>query len=320
MKRDPQIACLAAHAPAALSPDSLPPALALLRWGQNETVQGVFVVNERTRRAVDAQVAGGIRDRVVLDYEHNSEPFHPRYQPPPRKHAAAGVPVCSPEQGLGLADLAWTPSGREYALEYPDLSAAVDFDPATREVTGLRSAALCKQGAAVRGVAFFTAPEGETVTKGEPMEELLKKAQDMIAALEARVAALESSLGAAGKKAEDAETKAVAAMSAADQVKVDFAALSAERVKERKAALLDEAKRAGKVVPLNEASVAALSIDDLAATIASLKPGVVPLKSHTAPEGSAALSADTVLAQYNAITDPVERSRFFAENRKSLGL
>lgn len=307
MKSDTVIACLAA-APANLDASALPCSLTLLRWGANETAQGVFIVNERTARAIAAQVEGGIRDRVILDYEHSSEPFHPRYQPPPRKHAAAGRPACSPELGLALEELSWTPSGKEYAPEYPDLSPAVDFDRATREVTGLRSAALCKQGAAKNGVAFFSAEEAANKTEVKPMdEEMLKK-------LEARIAALETKLAAL-------EPKATQALSASEGLRDQFAALSAEGVKAQKRALIDQAKREGKIVQLNDSAVAALSVEDLTAHVAALKPGKVPLKALT-PEGtgSAALDADTALAQYDAIQDPAEKAAFFRAHRADMGL
>ena len=307
MKSDTVIACLAA-VPANLDASSLPGSLTLLRWGENETAQGVFIVNERTARAIRAQVAGGIRDRVILDYEHSSEPFHPRYQPPPRKHAAAGRPACSPELGLALEALSWTPSGKEYAPEYPDLSPAVDFDRATREVTGLRSAALCKQGAAVNGVAFFSAEEAANTNEVNPMdEETMKK-------LEARVAALETKLAAL-------EPKASQALSASEGLRDQFAALSAEAVKARKSAVIDQAKREGKIVQLNESAVAALSVEDLTAHVAALKPGKVPLKALT-PEGTgtAALDADTLIAQYNAIGNAEERGAFFKAHRADMGL
>lgn len=315
MKCEHQIACLAAQKPdTPLDASRLPDSITLLKWGTNETAQGPFIVNARTAACLAAQLSGGIRDRVILDFEHSSEKFHPNYQPPPRKHAAAGRPACSPELGLALQALSWTPGGREFALEYPDLSAAVDFDPATREVIGLRSAALCKQGAAVHGAAFFSADEALTNPNGVThMEELLKAAQAAIDALTKRIDALETKLG-------QAETSTAAAMSAADDIKARFAALSAEGLKARKAAMVDQARREGKVLPLNETAIAALSEEDLAATIAACKPGKVPLAQQTGKPAAAALDADAVMAQYNAIKDPAERSRFFNEHRADMGL
>jgi phage I-like protein len=310
MKSDTRIACLASAVPANLDASALPAQLTLLHWGRNETAQGVFIVNERTLGAIDAQVKGGIRDRVMLDYEHSSEPFHPRYLPPPRKHAAVGRPACSPELGLALQALSWTPSGKEFALEYPDLSPAVDFDLATREVTGLRSAALCKQGAAVNGTAFFSADEATVTTEGvKPMDEILKA----IEAINKRLDALEAGLKPAAEQAAEA-------LSAAEGVKTQFAALSLEAVKSRKAAILDQARREGKVVQLNDTSVAALSVDDLCAHVAALKPGRVPLSAKTDESGTAALDADGLMAQYNAIKDPAERGAFFSANRAALGM
>lgn len=316
VKSETRIACLASAVPANLDASALPSQLVLLKWGRNETAQGVFIVNERTAAAITEQVSGGIRDRVMLDYEHSSEPFHPRYIPPPRKHAAVGQPACSPELGLALMALTWTPSGKEFALEYPDLSPAVDFDPSTRVVTGLRSAALCKQGAAINGTAFFSADDAAMLkTEGNPkMEELLKAAQTAIDKLTARIDALETKLGAA-------EAKTVAAMSASEEIRTQFALLSAESGKASKMAVIDQAKREGKVIQLNESSIAALSLDDLKAHVALLKPGKVPLQPQTASgTGTAALDADTLMAQYNAIEDPIERAQFFKAHSSGMGL
>ncbi len=319
MKRSKRIAFLQS-ASAGLAPDgsALPERILLLRRGLNRTLQGDFIVNGRTDEAIAAQVAGKVFDRVMLDFQHNSEKSHPNYQPPPRHHAAVGTPFTDPD-GLGMASLEWTPSGRKHAGDYPDLSPAVGFDPETREVLSLSSAALCPQGATIGGMAFFEAdqdddPPAATQTKG-PQQMDPAKLQEMFDAMNKRIEALETKLAKAGSDAS-------AALSAADGARTALAALDADRVKARKTAIIDAAKRAGKVLHLSETAIAALSAEDLQAHADAVPGGRVPLAPLTpaGDGGAAALSAERMIEQYNAIQDPDERGAFFNAHRAAMGL
>lgn len=317
MKSDRHIACIVTGQ-AALDASALPTRLTLLRWGRNDTAQGVFIVNGRTVEGIRRQVSGGIFDRVMLDFQHNSERGHPNYQPPPRHHAAVGRPECVEGEGIAMGALEWTPKGKEFALDYPDLSACVAFDKATREVTGLRSAALCTQGAAVNGIAFFDAgdePENPHEVQTMPEE------NPAVAALSSEVKSFGARLDAIEKLLTPAKADAAAALSATETLKTQFAALSAEGTKLRKAAMLDLAKREGKIVALSESAIAALSEDDLKDHLGKLQKGKVPLGRQTTTETeAAALDADALMGQYNAITDPTEKAAFFKAHRAEMGL
>lgn len=315
MKSDRQIACVTADGFSALDASALPTDLTFLRWGRNDTTQGVYIVNERTVDAIRRQVSGGVFDRVMLDFQHNSEKGHPNYQPPPRHHAAVGKPVCESGKGLGLASLEWTPKGKEFAPDYPDLSACVMFDKTTREVTGLRSGALCPQGSAINGIAFFEAgdePEIKPEKHTMPME--MEAVMAELKKLGERMTALEQLVT-------PAKADASAALSATETLKTQFAALSAEGVKIRKNAIIDQAKREGKIIGLNETAIAALSEGDLTDYVGKLPKGKIPMQQKT-PEGdgAAALDTDGLMAKYNGIEDPAERSAFFRAHRAEMGL
>jgi hypothetical protein len=126
----------------------LPPRIKLLSWGVNETTEGPITVNERSLEAfADMQRKTG-RERVALDFEHNTVPGTPEYErtQEPRAVAAYGTPLIIQGEGLFLDGLTYTEIGEANAANYEDVSAA----PFTNDglVLGLHSAALTRTGAA----------------------------------------------------------------------------------------------------------------------------------------------------------------------------
>lgn len=134
----------------------LPARIKLLNWGRNETVKGPVFVTETTAALLPQNQKRLGFDRVALDYEHNTVEGTDEFKrtTEPRKVAAFGVPLVVAGDGLYLDELQWTPSGKENAREYCDLSPAPLLSGA-RDVVFLHSSALCRQGA-VEGLSFFS--------------------------------------------------------------------------------------------------------------------------------------------------------------------
>lgn len=267
----------------ALSAEKLPEELKLLRWGQNDTALGVFVVNDRTLEAIKAQCSGNVYNHVTIDFEHNSEPRHQNYQPPPRKHAGVGEPHCSEDQGLCLLNCVWTPSGEEYGRDYPDVSPSLIYDKVTREVLGLSSVGLCPNGA-VHGLSFFAAerPNPENNNQDKETNMTLEELAAQMAAMQETLAGLRSEIDAIKPNAEIKVTpddipdiKPLEEKIAA--LKEDVQASTARTEKEMMMAI---ARHEGKAVGLSNEAVAALSATDLRAHLDGLKP-TVPLTQKT---------------------------------------
>jgi Mu-like prophage I protein. len=254
----------------ALKSDALPSSLTLLAWGENPTDRGVRIVNEQTEAAVQQQVAAGVFDRVLVDFEHNSCKGHPNYQPPPRKHAGAGTVFCSGDRGLGIEGVEWTPHGKEFAPDYPDLSPAILEHRASGVVMGLQSVGLVPNGGVV-GLSFFS-PITDDYAKGSVMD---------IEALATKVQELEAQLTEALKNGTEGGEPQIAALSAKiEELSGKVTALSADLEKRDRDAVLARAAAAGKVVALSAEAVAKLSVEELEAHVEAL-PVTVPVDRRT---------------------------------------
>jgi phage I-like protein len=150
----------------ALAADQLPDRLKILGWGDNPSVKGTVRLTEISTHALPQRQAALGFDRIALDWEHNTVAGTPEYErtQEPRSVAAYGVPVVVPGDGLYLERLEWTPAGRTNALNYADLSPAVELD-AQGNITFVHSVALCRNGA-VEGLSFFTV----SVATGKPLK------------------------------------------------------------------------------------------------------------------------------------------------------
>jgi hypothetical protein len=157
----------------------LPEKVLLFKWGQNDTVNGPVLVNEFTAQTLPRMQKAAGFDTVALDFEHNTVPGSREYQrsQEPRSVAAHGTPFVRVGEGMGIELLTWTPSGRENAANYPDVSACVALSD-KREVAFLHSGTLARQGAAL-DMHLFTAgisDEGKFIknlTESQPMQKLL---------------------------------------------------------------------------------------------------------------------------------------------------
>lgn len=260
----------------------LPKRMKILNWGRNPAV-GKFspVVSDHTVAVLTANQLAGGADRVAIDFEHNTCKGTPAYRestPEPRKVAGYGTPLAISGDGLYLTDIEWTPAGREYAMNYADLSPAIRPN-AANDVEFLHSVALCRQGA-VAGLSFYSAINPEGVN----MEEDIKKMGEQFSAVQAVLDDLKTRLDALTNTAAPMEAMS-AATAKIDSLEAKIVALSADlaadATRRDKAALLDGALRDGKVIALSAEAVGKLSTDDLKAHIAAVK-STVPLSAMTA--------------------------------------
>ncbi|HMO52316.1 MAG TPA: phage protease [Kiritimatiellia bacterium] len=302
----------------ALSAATLPRELKLFRFGDNPTDQGTFKVTQRTLDALNGQIAKGVFERVLIDFEHNSLEGSPKYQPPPRKHAGVGVLAASADGGIMLKDVTWTPDGEQYARGYPDISPVVPYDKTTMEILGLSSVGLVPNGSVI-GLSFFSAlynpEEGSTQQQETDME--LAALKQQVDKLAESVTALMTKIDGLGVSAMTAKvTELETALKPLATLKADIDAGFAKRDKD---ALLVQAAFAGKVPTLTDEAIAKLSVEDLRAHIEKL-PVTVPLHLRTAhfaakpPEGG----EGSPIAQFNAISDPGKRAEFYAKNKDKL--
>lgn len=125
----------------------------------NESTEGQFIVNESTVECFSATQKRIGRERVALDFEHNTVKGTPEYErtSEPRLIAAMGTPVVVSGDGIFLESLSYTDTGKAHARDYEDISPAPLVN-AAGVVVGLHSAGLTRTGALYG--ANFTAAEG----------------------------------------------------------------------------------------------------------------------------------------------------------------
>jgi phage I-like protein len=287
----------------ALKGDDLPKRLKLLNWGNNDTLKGNVFVGPRTLAALSVNQAEHGYDRVALDYNHNSLEGHPNYQPDPRKVAAYGVPKVIEGDGLYLENLEYTPSGKENAREYCDLSPTPKLEDG--EVVFLHSAALCPQGA-VKDLSFFSADflNPKTTSANMDYKKLLLTLLSLSAKpkfgvkalsadatdkdIEAACTAFADKLdGGKADDAQDGDSDAMKALTAnVTKLTESLTALSAKFDDQERAALLSDALRDGKIVPLSAKTLPLASLQTL---IGELPKDQVPTEQRT-PDNLQALS------------------------------
>jgi len=284
----------------ALALKNLPKRLKLFAWGRNETLDGPVFIDDRTVAVFNANQKRYGFDRVALDYEHNTVPGSPEFERTvePRKVAAYGAALVMPGDGLYMVDLDYTPSGKDNALEYIDLSPTPVLGKG-REVLALHSSALCRHGA-VEGLTYFSVSidvAGDPATKQE--DSTVDKLLDMFrAALASPQATLEDvtaklkDLFALAAKAADLEGRLTTLSSELTAAKAEaakvpdltgkVATLMATLAGYEKDLVCYHARLEGKVIPLSADAIAKADVATLKDMVAKLEKGKVPLHPLTA--------------------------------------
>lgn len=291
--------------------DALPDRIKLLNWGINDSVKDVHpVVNNNTKSSLRLFMEEAGFDRVALDYEHNTVKGSPAYESStePRKVAGYGVPVVIDGDGLYLEQMVYTPSGKENALEFYDLSPAVQLaDDGT--VIFVHSAALCRQGA-VKDLSFYTVSVEPNKQQGDDMDDALNQ----------RLEKMEASLGDLSKQLENSKpgeeltTLSTSVKALADQVATFSAEFRGELDRRDKAAILTDATAAGKVVNLPESTLEKFSVDELREHVKGI-PATVPVNRRTPSQSRASGEGLSIIEQYNAIDNPQDRAAFYKEHQ-----
>lgn len=137
-------------------PGALPSRIKILDWGVNKTLKGDFLVDDRTIEVFDATQRSVGRERIPLDYEHNTVPGTEEFKrsQEPRPIAAYFTPRVIRGEGVVLEAPRWVDK-EETVLKFEDVSAAPFVQDG--RVIGLHSCALTRAGASE--FTFFSAPE-----------------------------------------------------------------------------------------------------------------------------------------------------------------
>ena len=316
-----KITALAGISNQALAKGELPTRVQFLKWGDNPSDKGVYKVNELSAAALRRQIAEKSYARLVLDFEHNSCPQSPNFQKPPRHHAAYGNLEIVDGEGVFLSALEYTPAGKEFARDNSDLSPVIiHADDGT--VLGILSVALLPNGS-LHNVTFFSAEVPPGASGAQPGNPPTKDTQmPDITALEASVATLtaenktlRTELTALKATVPDA-AKLTALEGKVTALETKLATLETAGLKAQKDALLEGATAAGKVVALEATVIEKMTVAELTTHIEKV-PVTVPLAART-PKATKPAAGASLIDQYNAITDPAARSKFFNDHRKEL--
>jgi len=284
----------------------LPTSLLVLRRGENPSTKGVFRVTAMTDARFAAVQRQNGRDRVAIDFEHNTLEGTEAYKAATEPRPVAGYGVARLTQdGIVLDNIEWTKAGREQADNYGDLSPA-PFHTPDMTVVGLHSVALVRNGA-VYDLSFCSTENGQNSNTEDGMDKFLAalRAAKLIpeAGTETDVVNLITGLSAKLAEAQQALAKVTALT--VDQVKTlageivtpqvtaltaSIAALQAAAVKTQKDHLLTIAKFEGKVVALSADVVEKLTVNQLKDQIGKT-PVTVPMDQRTIATGLGAAPA-----------------------------
>ncbi len=110
----------------ASSKQTLPTRVRLLGWGRNESTNGSVIVDDLTAKVFSANQRIIGRERVPVDFEHNTVPGTPEYERSfePRPVAGHSTLVCIPREGIFAEAITYTADGERSAINYPAVSVA----------------------------------------------------------------------------------------------------------------------------------------------------------------------------------------------------
>ena len=264
---------------------TLPTRIKLLDWGENPSDRGAVLVDETTAKMLRKQIDDDIYERLVIDFDHQSEAESDTFEKSPRHHAGYGNLEVVDGDGVYLANVEWTPTGEEYAPDYRDLSPALLVDDDKR-VVGITSVAIVTNGAlqgrallrAVRLQAPAPKPDEDEKPAGEPKEEREKsageppappeKADDPAPALDETLGRITARLDA-HEKALATQKETLAAKKPSPDAEAVRLAAEKEAARER-AHLVQMAVAAGRAVTLPESVLSRMTPDETRAYLATL--------------------------------------------------
>lgn len=143
-----------------------------MNWGNNFTSNGLIIVNDQTAKVFSANQKAFGRERVAVDFEHNTVPGTPEYErtKEPRPVAGHSGLVCLAGDGIYAENIVYTPAGEASAANYEDVSLAPVVNKKSNIVVGAHSWALTHAGA-VDGMLFrpLSADGGQVLCLAAPI-------------------------------------------------------------------------------------------------------------------------------------------------------
>lgn len=188
----------------------LPNRVKVAKWGENPNSKGKpFLVGAKTLATLPAlQKARGF-DKVALDYEHGSVPRPGHKVAEPLPVAAYGTLDVVEGDGIYLSITEYTPSGKEHAANYADVSPAVEQDE-DGNVLFVHSVGLCRQGS-VYDLEYFSADFDKPAEEEKAKEPAAADMTAALAKLVERLNALEAKINAASTPAAPSATETFSA-------------------------------------------------------------------------------------------------------------
>ena len=102
----------------------VPTRLLIVPWDKTETNQGPVICNATTAGELPANQARRKRDRIALDFQHNTVEGSQLHKGEPAKVAAFASLEIVEGEGSYLTNIEWTPEVKAFAADghYPDLA------------------------------------------------------------------------------------------------------------------------------------------------------------------------------------------------------
>lgn len=318
-------------------PDTPPAELRLFRDGWNDTTKGRFLLDaDGAAEVLRRFAAHGVE--LAMDFDHGTFTEGGRRRDVP---GYIGGLDYRPGDGLHATALRWTevglraiapgraPDGTPTVPEYRYVSPAIDFDPDTRRILGIKPVALVSYPATVGQrplvMSAHSAPAPETRTM-KILTALLGLAADadestIAHAVKAAQTERDTLLGALGAKDIPAALGTVNALRTArerlDVVEKERAELSARVETAERAELVARGKREGKLTPALETFYAARPAAELSAFLEVAPVVLTPTQRQALPQPApaAGLSVQGVPDKPFAELTAQEKERLLRTNR-----
>ena len=282
----------------------LPQRIKILGWGENlgRTTGAKIVVDDHVAQTLSSNQERVAIERVPMDSEHQSVKGHPNYLADPRHSPGSGTIEVVAGEGVYLSNITYTANGETHAGDYLDVSGVVHLDKAGRPLW-ISSVALTQTGDVAgmefsEAVAALSARRG-SLSKTEPHTMTDSNATFrpiLLKLLKLPDNATDEDIVTAGAEFSETETETPMTAEETATLSARLDALEATHTSQCRQALVDQATREGKVIPLSAELIAETPVAVLAAMVAGLPAGEVPMASTGRAElpgaRTAALSAD----------------------------
>lgn len=275
--------------------DAPPARIRVMPWGKTQARDDFFVVTAAAAASMKNRNQKARRDRIRIDREHATA-FVPAVKRDPKDIFGYGDFEVVDGEGIFLANITWTDSGRENWKALPDVSPAFLKRKSDGMVTELESVALCSDGE-LEGLHLYSAgppmPAGvflspTTEVMNELIIQLLKKLGIDVPAEADEATLRDLALKALEGGDDTAEVKPkpeedAAAMSALAKRLERLERTESDRTAARNAEEIVEIQRKasaeGKVIPMTDEQIKTLSVTpaQLRALVDGLSPGQVPM-------------------------------------------